>query len=207
MSAKCSVFIVVGDAGIRRNMVETLRAEQYRPTPYATGSDFLEALIHLSAGVAIVDLHLPDKQGIDVLKHLLWERKDIPVIITSDKADIQTVVQVIKNGADDFLEQPFSKKIFLEMIEQLSVHLSSRTELQKQKDRAYTCLQRLTKREIDILLSLELNKSNEATADELHLSIRTIETYRTRIMKKCGVKKFSDAISVCSVASNSRKPL
>jgi len=76
--------------------------------------------------------------------------------------------------------------------------------MQKEKERAEACLQQLTKREIDILRSLELNKSNETAADELNLSIRTIETYRTRIMKKCGVTKFSDAISIFSVTQRGR---
>ena len=200
MSAKCSVFIVVGDAGMRRTLVEMLRAEQYDATPYAAGSDFLEALSHLPAGVAIVELFLPDKTGIEILTQLLFERTDIPVIVTSAHANIQTAVQVIKQGADDFLEQPFSKKILLETIEQASVLLHSRSAMQKEKDRAEACLRKLTKRELDILRSLELNKNNEAAADELNLSIRTIETYRTRIMKKCGVTKFADAMSLLSMS-------
>ncbi|MFC4595614.1 response regulator transcription factor [Sphingobium tyrosinilyticum] len=206
MSAKCSVFIVVDDARLRRNLVATLRSEQYQPTPYAAGSDFLEALSYLPAGVAIVDLNLPDKKGIDVLKQLLEERKDIPVIITADQVSIQMVVQMIKRGADDFLEQPFSKKMLLEVIDQSAALLQSRIELQQEQERAEACLQRLTKTEIDVLRSLKSNKSNQETAEELHLSIRTIETYRTRIMKKCGVTRFADAISIYSIASSSRKP-
>lgn len=204
MSVKYPVFIVVGDAGTRRSLVELLRAEQYPATPYAAGSDFLEALVHLPAGVAIVDLFLPDRTGIEILTQLVFKRTDIPVIVTSAQANIQTAVQVIKQGADDFLEQPVSKELLLETIEQASNLLGPRSAIQKEKDRAEACLQQLTKRELDILRSLELNKSNEAAADELNLSIRTIETYRTRIMKKCGVTRFSDAISIFSVAQRGR---
>jgi two-component system response regulator DctR len=204
MSVKCPVFIVVSDAGTRRSLVEMLRAEQYHATPYAAGSDFLEALIHLPAGVAIVDLFLPDKTGIEILTQLLFKRTDIPAIVTSAEANIQMAVQVIKQGADDFLEQPVSKELLLETIEQVSNLLGPRSAMQKEKDRAKACLQKLTKREIDILRSIELNKSNEAAADELNLSIRTIETYRTRIMKKCGVTKFADAISIFSIAQRGR---
>jgi FixJ family two-component response regulator len=204
MSAKCSVFIVVGDAGIRRNLVAMLRAEQYDATPFAAGTDFLEALTHLPPGVAIVELFLPDKTGIEILTQLVFERKDIAVIATSAHANIQIAVQVIKQGADDFLEQPFSKTLLLETIEQASTLLHSRSALQKEKDRAEACLQKLTKRELDILRSLELNKSNEVAAIELNLSIRTIETYRTRIMKKCGVTRFADAISLFSTSHRGR---
>lgn len=204
MSAKCSVFIVVGDADIRRNLVAMLRAEQYDATPFAAGTDFLEALTHLPPGVAIVELFLPDKTGIEILTQLVFKRKDIAVIGTSAHANIQIAVQVIKQGADDFLEQPFSKTLLVETIEQASTLLHSRSSLQKEKDRAEACLQKLTKRELDILHSLELNKSNEVAAIELNLSIRTIETYRTRIMKKCGVTRFADAISLFSTSHRGR---
>jgi len=206
MGAKCPVYIVLKDARLRRSLVETLRAQQYQPTPFASGSDFLEALNHLPAGVAILDLHLADN-WVDVLAQLLWSRKDIPVVITAENANIQTVVQVIKVGADDFLEQPFSKKMLLEVIDQASGLLASREDLQRQRDRADSLLKKLTTRELEVLRLIRCNKSNEATANELHLSVRTIETYRLRIMKKCGVKKFSDAISIVGMALEGRGQL
>jgi len=206
MGAKCLVYIVLKDARLRRSLVETLRAEQYHPTPFASGSDFLEALNHLPAGVAILDLHLADN-WVDVLAQLLWSRKDIPVVITAENANIQTVVQVIKVGADDFLEQPFSKKMLLEVIDQASGLLASREDLQRQRDRADSLLKKLTTRELEVLRLIRSNKSNEATANELHLSVRTIETYRLRIMKKCGVTKFSDAISIVGMALDGRSQL
>ena len=206
MGAKCPVYIVLKDARLRRSLVETLRAQQYQPTPFASGSDFLEALNHLPAGVAILDLHLADN-WVDVLAQLLWSRKDIPVVITAENANIQTVVQVIKVGADDFLEQPFSKKMLLEVIDQASGLLASREDLQRQRDRADSLLKKLTTRELEVLRLIRSNKSNEATANELHLSVRTIETYRLRIMKKCGVTKFSDAISIVGMALDGRSQL
>ncbi|NWK99098.1 DNA-binding response regulator [Sphingobium lactosutens] len=206
MGAKCPVYIVLKDARIRRTLVETLRAEQYHPTPFASGSDFLEALDHLPAGVAILDLHLADN-WVDVLTQLLWTRKDVPVVITAENANIQTVVQVIKVGADDFLEQPFSKRMLLEVIDQASDLLASREDLQRQRARADSLLKKLTRRELEVLRLIQSNKSNEAAANELHLSVRTIETYRLRIMRKCGVTKFSDAISVVATALDGRSKL
>ncbi len=205
MGAKCPVFIVVGDASIRQHLVKTLRAEQYQPTPFASGRDFLEALHYLPPGVALVELQLPDRNGMDVLEHLLSERKDITVIMTAAHAEIRKAVQAIKRGADDFIEQPFSQHLLLDTIAQASSLLRARTEYQHDKDYAEYCLGKLTKREIDILRALEVNKNNQLTADQLQLSLRTVETYRSRIMKKCGVTKFSDAISICSLSSNSQK--
>ncbi|WP_062793144.1 response regulator transcription factor [Sphingobium herbicidovorans] len=206
MGAKCPVYVVLKDARIRRNLVETLRAEQYHPTPFSSGSDFLEALNHLPAGVAILDLHLADN-WVDVLAQLLGRRKDIPVVTTAENVNIQTVVQVIKVGADDFLEQPFSKEMLLEVIDQASVLLASREDIQRQRDCADSLLKKLTTRELEMLRLIQSNKSNEAAANELHLSVRTIETYRLRIMRKCGVTKFSDAISIVAIALDGRRQL
>lgn len=200
MRIKCPVFIVVSDAKIRRHLVKTLRAEGYPSTPFANGSDFLEALTFLPPGVALVEMQLPEKNGMLVLEQLRAQRKDIPLIMTSACADIRKAVQAIKKGADDFIDQPFSEDQLFETIEQASSLLPSRAEWQQRKDQAETCLQSLTKREIDILRALEINKSNQVTADQLRLSVRTVETYRSRIMKKCGVTKFADVISTIGTA-------
>ncbi|ANI78659.1 response regulator transcription factor [Sphingobium sp. EP60837] len=199
MTATCPVFIVLSDGDMRRALVKKLSALGYQPTPFVNGSDFVQSLSFLPAGVCIVDLDLPDMKGTAVLEDLLSTRRDIPLIMTSSTADMRTVVQVIKKGADDFIEQPFSDKILLATIEQACSLVPARAERHQEKIRAKNCLQSLTAREIDILQAAQTEADNRVIADRFHLTLRTVETYRARIMKKCGVRRFSEAVSMCSL--------
>jgi len=206
MSARCPLFIVLGDADTRRHVVQILSAHNFQPTPFANGRDFVESLDFLPSGVAIVDLQLSDMTGSKVVEDLLSRRRDIPLIMTSPTADMRTVVQVIKKGADDFLEQPFVDDLLLSTIDQACSLLPARSEYQQQRARAETCLQSLTAKELDVLQAARAGPDNRAIANRFHLSLRTVESYRTRIMKKCGVKRFSEAISLYNLAQEERRP-
>lgn len=197
MSAEVPIFIVLSDAAMRRPLVQKLSARGYQPTPFLDGGDFVQSLNFLPAGVALVDLYLPDMKGTAVLEELLSRRRDIPLIMSAPAADIRTVVQIIKMGADDFIDQPFCDDVLLATIEQACSLVPARSEYQQKKIHVENCLQSLTAREIDILQAARAEPDNRAIADRFHLSLRTVETYRTRIMRKCGVRRFSDAISMC----------
>lgn len=199
LSLKCPVFAVLSDAEVRRPLVKTLSAHGYQPTPFVGGGDFIQSLDFLPAGVAIVDLDLPDMKGVAVLEGLLPRRRDIPLIMTAAATDMRTVVHVIKKGADDFVEQPFVEEALLATVEQACALVPARSDYQKRRIAAEQCVRSLTARELEILQAARAEPDSKAIADRFHLSLRTVETYRTRIMKKCGVRRFSEAISLCSL--------
>ena len=206
MSARCPVFIVLNDADMRRLVVKKLSTQGYQPTPFVNGRDFVESLGFLPSGVAIVDLRSPDTNGSAILETLLSRRRDIPLVMTASGADIRTVVQMIKKGADDFLEQPFSDEMLFSTLGQACSLLPARSDCQQRKIHAENCLQSLTDRERAILLAARSEPDNRIIADRFHLSLRTVETYRTRIMKKCGVRRFSEAILLCNLAQGEQRP-
>ncbi|PJG46194.1 hypothetical protein CAF53_18485 [Sphingobium sp. LB126] len=181
----------------RRHLVSMLRSHGHVPTPFSTGTDFLEASHFLHPGIAVLDVHLPDMPGLLTLQELLSRRRDIPIIMTSTGADIRVAVQTIKKGADDFVEQPVDDQILLETIDNTALLLEERIDLQKEKIRVEIFLDRLSKREFDVLKELANHDDNYSVAKKLNLTVRSIETYRSRIMRKCGTSKFADAVSMC----------
>ncbi|WP_255325736.1 MULTISPECIES: response regulator transcription factor [Sphingobium] len=200
MRTKSPIYVVIGDALLRRHLVAFLRAHHYAPTPFSNGSDFLDAAHFLGSGIAVLDTHLPDMPGMLVLQDLLMERQDIPVIMTSQGADIRAAVQMIKRGADDFLEQPFDERMLLETIESTASLLEERVERQQNKTYSKLCMMKLSKRELDVLRELEKFDDNHIVAQRLKLTVRSVETYRSRIMRKCGTSRFSDAVAMCREA-------
>ena len=190
------------EAFIRRDVVAILRAHRYAPTPFASGSDFLDAAHFISPGIAIVDMDLPDMSGLMVLQELLNRRKDIPVIMTCARADIRAAVQTIKRGADDFLEQPFNEAELLATIENSQLLLNDRISVQNDRIKSDIILNRLSSREMDVLHELAISGDNYRTALKLNLSVRSVETYRFRIMRKCGASKFFDVVTMYQRASH-----
>ena len=207
VSLRCPVFAVLSDAAVRRPLVKTLSANGFHTTPFVNGSDFIQSLDFLPAGVAIVDLQLPDIRGLAVLEALLASRRDIPFIMTAAAADMRTVVQVIKKGADDFVEQPFVEEALLATLEQACLLVPARSDYQQRRIAAEQCVRSLTARELEILQAARAEPDSKVIADRFRLSVRTVETYRTRIMKKCGVRRFAEAVSLCSLAQDDPRQL
>ena len=189
MRTKGPIYVVMREALIRRDLVAILRAHRYAPTPFASGSDFLDAARFISPGTAVLDMDLPDMTGLTVLQELLFKRRDIPVVMTSARADIRAAVQTIKRGADDFLEQPVNEADLLATIENCQSLLKNRIIVQKEKMESESILGKLSSREMDVLKELALYGDNSRAASNLNLSVRSVETYRCRIMRKCGAAK------------------
>ena len=194
MNAGCPVYIVDHDAISRRHLVTMLRRHDYRPTAFVGGKDFLDALSFLNSGIAILELRLPDISGLAVLEQIRHARLDILSIGTTACADIRTAVQAIKKGANDFLEKPFEDVALMAMIQEMVSLLNHKQSTTKLLNDANADKPKLSPREMEVIRALEYGGDNGAAADQLHLSVRTIESYRSRIMKKLGVRKFADAM-------------
>jgi len=188
-SGKCPVYIVDDDRGLRQHLVQLLRTGDYAPTPYSSEQDFTDSIGFLDSGIALVELSLM-RAPID----LFARRRDICVIVTADDGDIPTAVRMIQQGAIDFLEKPFTDAMLLKALAIARTLLNEKIAAQERRDAAEAHLQSLTKRELDVMRALNVSRSNQIVADQLHLSVRTVEMHRGRIMKKFGAARFTDVL-------------
>lgn len=190
----CPVYIVDHDSKTRQYLVRILRPEGFEPRPFSCGADFIEALDFLAPGIALVELRLADMDGVAVQEELLSRRLDMPLIVMTASPDIPTAVDAIKRGAADFLEKPFADSRLFKMLAEVRPMLERRAEIQRRRESAAAHLESLTKREVDIVRALGSSSSNRDVADALQISVRTVEMHRASIMKKFGVKRFSEII-------------
>lgn len=188
-SGKCPVYIVDDDRGLRQYLVQLLRKAGYAPTPYSSEQDFADSIGFLDSGIALVELSL-----MQAPMDLFARRRDISVIVTADDGDIPTAVRMIQQGAIDFLEKPFTDAMLLKALANARTLLNERIAAQEKRDAAEAHLQSLTKRELDVMRALSVSRSNQIVADQLHLSVRTVEMHRGRIMKKFGATRFTDVL-------------
>lgn len=194
MDRHCAVYIVDDDTSLRQSLVRLLRRQKFAPTPFSTRADFDEAMSYLAPGIALLELSLIEMNGVATVADPLSRRQDIPVIVMAANGDIPTAVKMIKRGAIDFLEKPFTDHELLKMLASTRTIHQGRIEAQGRKDRAEAHLHSLTPRELDIMRALGVCKNNRLVAEEFNLSMRTIEMHRARIMKKFGVNRFDEVL-------------
>jgi two-component system response regulator FixJ len=196
MEGKGHVFVVDDETVIRQSLTLLLRASGYDSRPFSSGDDFLEAAPYLPPGCAIMDIHMPGVDGLEVQDQLLDNRPDIPLIFITGMGDVPTAVRAIKNGAVDFIEKPFDDDVLLDCLAAAMKKIDAQADRHAKHAAARELVGRLTLRETQVLRELVLGNSNKMVAYKLDLSVRTVEMHRARIMRKIGARSLADAIHV-----------
>ena len=144
----------------------------------------------LQVDVVLLDVRMPGMSGLALFEHLLtlpWQAA-MPVIFLSGHADVPTAVDAVKRGAFDFCEKPFSDNVLVDRIEQ-ALALSAQVLAQRRQQREMeTRLASLTERERDVMRLVIEGLPNKLVADQLNISVRTVEVHRSRVFDKMGVK-------------------
>ena len=189
-----TVFIVDDDASVREALAWLLRSRRLLSETFGSGEEFVAMLdsgfVPGQACCLLLDVRMPGLSGLEVFD-LLAARflvDVMPVIFLTGHADVPTAVHMVKRGAFDFCEKPFSDNALVDRIEQAITRsaevLASEQARQKLKSR----LQDLTERERDVMRLVVEGLPNKLIADQLDISVRTVEVHRARVFDKMEVK-------------------
>ena len=140
----------------------------------------------------VVDVHLPDMNGIDLLNALRARGHVVPVLVITGFASIELAVQAMKTGALDFLAKPFNSTDLIEKVASCLAVGRLRVAERERHCSAVTKLSALTERELEILGKVIGGRTNKAIADILRISVKTVEAHRARIMEKTGALSLVD---------------
>lgn len=206
MTERGNVYIVDDETIIRRSLVLLLGEAGYQCRPFAGGGDFIEALDYLAPGCVLLDIHMPALDGFSVQDALLRLRPEMPVIFMTAAGSIPAAVKVIKKGAVDYLEKPFSDERLLELVENAQAQLEEMVQAVGRNADAMRRVGRLTSRETEVLRTLLVGGDNKSVARALDLSARTVEMHRANIMRKMEVRSFAAAVQVAVEAGLSALP-
>ncbi|HTH29345.1 MAG TPA: response regulator [Sphingobium sp.] len=196
MGGKGHVFVVDDESLIRQSLTLLLRSSGYDSRPFSSGDDFLDAAPYLPPGCAIMDVHMPGLDGLQVQDQLRTDRPDIPLIFITGVGDIPTAVRALKKGAVDFIEKPFDDDVLLGCLASAMERVDAQAGRHARRAEAVERMARLTPREAQVLDELVHGSSNKAVAHKLDLSVRTVEMHRARIMRKIGARSLAEAILV-----------
>ena len=188
-----TVYIVDDDAGVRDALAWLLRSRRLPSHSFDSAEAFLTYLeggLRDEPACLLLDVRMPGMSGL-ALFDVLVERnlhKAMPVIFLTGHADVPTAVDAVKRGAFDFCEKPFSDNALVDRIEtalsQSAALADERQALKRLRDR----LEELTERERDVMRVVVDGLPNKRIADQLDISVRTVEVHRARVFDKMEVK-------------------
>jgi FixJ family two-component response regulator len=182
-----TVYVIDDDASIRELLGWLMARNAIRCEAFPDARSFLKAYQADAPGCLILDLRMPGMSGLELQAMLKAQGALLPVIFLSGRADVATAVQAVKGGAFDFIEKPFDYKRIVALVREcLARDAGSREERAARREIAARLAQ-LTARERDVLERVVAGKLNRVIAEELAISIKTVEAHRAHIMEKLGV--------------------
>jgi len=180
--------IVDDDAAVRQALIWLLDGQGYQVSGFDSAEEFLAAGADSGFNGLIVDLRMSGMSGIMLLERLADLAYCPPAIMLTAHGDVPHAVAAIKLGALDFMEKPFDDEVLLARVEKmLRVDEANRATHQR-RQRVSGLLAQLTEREKEVMQLILLGKLNKQIAEDLSISMKTVEVHRSRVFEKMGVK-------------------
>lgn len=203
------VYIVDDDVEVRTSLTFFLSSAGYFARPSGGGVAFLADVDNLQPGCVLLDIRMPELDGIEVIEALGDRIDRFPVVVMTGHGDVATAVRAMKHGASDFLEKPFAEDVVMEIIDRVFETLKAGTSARSERSEARARIESLTRREHDVLEGLAAGLSNKIIAYRLGLSIRTVEMHRASMMAHLAVRTLPDALRlayVCGIKGSQKEP-
>lgn len=189
-----TVFIVDDDAGVRDALAWLLRSRHLPSEVFASGDDFArflsEGFVPRDPCCLLLDVRMPGMSGLALFETIVARglADSLPVIFLTGHGDVPTAVDAVKRGAFDFCEKPFSDNALVDRIEQAIAQSARTLDARRQSGKLKARLEDLTERERDVMQLVVEGLPNKLIADQLDISVRTVEVHRARVFDKMEVK-------------------
>ena len=190
------VYIVDDDASVRDALAWLLRSRRLQSETFDSAEAFEALLARPGGGLGsqpaclMLDVRMPGISGLALFDRLLGQglTDRLPVIFLTGHGDVPTAVDAVKRGAFDFCEKPCSENALVDRIEQALAASTAVLAASGQRQRLHALLDELTERERDVMRLVVEGLPNKLIADQLDISVRTVEVHRARVFDKMEVK-------------------
>jgi FixJ family two-component response regulator len=178
------VFVVDDDVSVRESLELMIRWAGWQPEIFASAREFLSHPRVLAPSCLVLDVNLPDLNGLDLQKRVAGDRIDMPIIFITGYGDVPMTVQAMKAGAVEFLMKPFSDDVLLnairQAIERSQTALGHEADIRSLRD----CYASLSRREREVMTLVVTGLLNKQVGFELGISEITVKAHRGKVMRK-----------------------
>jgi FixJ family two-component response regulator len=198
---KAIVHVVDDDPSMREALQDLFLSIGLETRTYATARDFLAAALADAPGCLVIDIRLPDMNGLDFQVQLTQRGVRLPVVMMTGYGDIPMSVRAMKCGAVDFLPKPFKDQDMLDAVLTAVEGDRQRRAVDADAARMRERFGTLSARERQVMLLVTAGKMNKQAAGELGISEITVKIHRAAVMRKMGARTLADLIRMADVIS------
>lgn len=186
------VFIIDDDAAVRDSLSLMIEQAGIQVRVFSSAAAFLDAYQANSFGCIILDVQMPEMDGIELQEELVKRNITLPIIFLTGHGNIPMSVKAIKTGAMDFLTKPVIREKLLSCIDTAFIEAERNINDMLQSQNILCCLSKLTEREREVMQLAVQGLSNKEIAAYLGISHRTVEIHKSKIMQKTGAGNLLD---------------
>jgi two-component system response regulator FixJ len=194
------VYVVDDDQGMLDSTVWLLESVGLTALPFTSGRAFLDACDEHSQGCVLLDVRMPGMGGLNVQEAMRSQGITMPIIFVSGHADVPIVVRAFRAGAVDFIEKPYNEQLLLDSVQHALNQEASSAQTDPRLQALQHRLDSLTPRERDVLLPLVRGFTNREIAEQLDISVKTIDLYRSRVMKRMQADTLPELVGMAIAA-------
>ena len=188
------VYVVDDDEAVRDSLRWLLEANHYQVSCFARAEDFLAHYDPSRTACLILDVRMPGMSGLELQEQLVARGVNLPILFITGHGDVPMAVATMKKGAVDFIEKPFNEADLRASVERMLAAAEDEAETRKREREREGLLSRLTARERQVLECIVAGRLNKQIADDLGISIKTVEAHRANIMDKLNAGTVADLL-------------
>jgi FixJ family two-component response regulator len=193
---KGTVFVVDDDEAVRDSLQWLLEGKDYRVRCYDSAENFLARYDSREVACLVVDIRMTGMSGLELQDRLIELNSPLPIVFITGHGDVPMAVNSMKKGAMDFIQKPFDEAALVTLIERMLEHAKTSFASALASASRDALLGKLTSREAQVLERIVAGRLNKQIADDLGISIKTVEAHRANIMEKLSANTVADLLKI-----------
>lgn len=195
-SKKGYVYVVDDDEAVRDSLQWLLESRGFHVRSFESAESFLARFDPKEIACLVVDIRMSGMNGLALQDKLIEMKHPIPLAFITGHGDVPMAVETMKKGAVDFIQKPFDEKALVALITRMQDQAQQNYSAQQEAATRDALLAKLTAREVQVMERIVAGRLNKQIADDLNISIKTVEAHRANIMEKLGANTVADLLKV-----------